>query len=395
MEPTRACGARGSSTSRRAMRLLRSTTEMTMSRGTFELDTTTGLPRPVRRPVAARSIRWTEEHLQHIMVLNPALLGVANHVPLDLTGGTHCRIPDQTYVDTFGRLTVVEVKNEPAGLRALAQLLSYADHWRVAPLGEMLPGFKGLAEDGQHRVLQRALRSIRALAGVATGEDRPRRPDTLKRWAAWPALTGDSVASFADANWGPRASAVSGAQVRAILIAPKFDTPVIELADALNDRSGQLELIEVDLWRPAPRRVGLTWRAVVVPDPAIAATWDLAGHIWRTPAVREAFAVNAWADSLNAKYFSFSCREAPAARFWIRSDGKTAELFTVVPDKWHRDGARERLRRRFLAALPDGHSGGRWIEWKFSLPRQATGIVTCAARVARAISDVLVPAQPH
>lgn len=361
---------------------------------TFELDLANGFARPATQPPSARSVPWTEAQLQHVLVLNPDLLDVADEVPLELTGGTHCRIPDQTYVDAFGRVTVVEVKNERANLGALAQLLSYADHWRMAPLGEMLPDFKMLAHEGQGSVLAGAIRSLSSLAGRTVGGGRARVTRVPVRWTAWPDPSRDSVVRFVEATWGPAALALSGAPVRAVLIAPSFDEPVLELAAAVNGRSGQIELIRADLWRLGPKRIGLTWAPLVVPDPAVANTWRLAGRIWGNAAIRSEFSMNGWADALNAKYFSFSSRRAPDAKFWIRADGSGAELFTVVPDKWGSGSARAQLRRRFLAALPDGHAGGRWIEWCFSLPKQAKRLDFCASRVARAIVEVLAPAQP-
>jgi hypothetical protein len=298
-------------------------------------------------------------------------------------------------VDDLGRFVLVEVKNEAAGLDALAQLLSYAEHCRIAPLGEMEAGFATIARRGGcAAVLQHALGELVAWAGhTSRAAARAVRPRTAG-WQAWPAQSGPSLASFARATWGDHALTVSGAQARTVLVAPSFDD-VVSFAESLNSRRAQVELIRADLWRSRAAGIGLTWAPVVTPNPAVEPVWSLAARLWRVPTIREHFAVNAWADSLNGESFSFSARRAPEARFWIGGDSTTAELFTTVPDNWHTGTAqRRRLRDRFLAALPSGHDGGRWLEWEFAIPREAKRFEACASHVADAVSQVLVPARP-
>lgn len=159
------------------------------NRRLFSLSLADGAVRE-KNTAKATPTKWTEDVLQYVLALNPGLLGVADHLPLALDGGSTSVSMDQLYVDELGRLVIVEVKNERAGLTAMAQLLSYSKHWRGLPIGEMELAFKWLAQQGTGEdVLGEALSGLRTWARARRGEPRAtgggRRLDALAPARKW------------------------------------------------------------------------------------------------------------------------------------------------------------------------------------------------------------------
>ena len=117
---------------------------------------------PSKPPLGGATHHWREAQLEHTLFLNPELLGVADHLPI-CVGGTTQTLSDQAYIDDLGRIVVIEIKNERAGIPALAQLIAYADHWRLPPasvVNQMLRSRTG--SDGDAALLGRFLVELRA-----------------------------------------------------------------------------------------------------------------------------------------------------------------------------------------------------------------------------------------
>lgn len=102
--------------------------------GVWAISTSSGAVTPLKSlPRACEKRHWTEADLQHCFVLAPEILSVERQLPLSLDGKSTETCPDQLYLDELGRLTIVEIKNERAGLDAIAQLMGYSEHWRCSP----------------------------------------------------------------------------------------------------------------------------------------------------------------------------------------------------------------------------------------------------------------------
>jgi hypothetical protein len=336
---------------------------------------------------------WTEEVLQHVLVLNPGLLGVDDHLPLAIDGGSTSLGPDQLYVDEVGRLVIVEVKNERAGLKAMAQLISYSEHWRLLPLGELELCLLDMEARGSHdQVLEVALAELRSWAKAGALRRRPPRGSGARR-KILPGVDRAGVRAFASAPRGEHGPSVPGAPARMVLIAPSFNADAIEFANALAARHVGINLIRAALHRDRAGGVLLSWEVLVAPHAEIEPTWAAARRLWCIPEFRARFALNAWADHLQTKSFSFSAREAPEAKIWLEVDAKELELYTCVPDGWCNGHAGERklLRKRLLKRLAPCWSLGRWFGQSFRLPEPGDAFNTFALAMADAICDVLVP----
>jgi hypothetical protein len=329
------------------------------------------------------------------LLLNPQLLGVADHIPLEIDGSSTSVSCDQLFVDEVGRFVVVEAKNEIAGLKAMAQLLSYSTHWAVMPRGAMESGFQTVTEHGTSgAVLSASLSELQRLAGVKGSQKEGGRRAAREPWTAWPRKGAGSLIDFARRVWGDHALTMPGVPPRSVLIAPDFTAEVVKFAKALSARYVPIELVQASLLRGADGGLCLAWEPIVSPPPSMALTWLAARRLWRLPKFRESFTPNAWADHHSENTFSFSARPVPAVSVFLEGDGREVELSTAVPDGWYSGARRRKLRDALLDRLPKGHDGGRWLTWSFKLPAQARAFDACAAAVAGAVCDVLVPAAP-
>jgi len=361
---------------------------------TVSLDDGVLSPAAASLRATATGSKWIESDLQHLLLLNPQLLGVSDHLPLELDGGSTAVRPDQLYVDDVGRFVIVEIKNEPAGISAMAQLLAYSEHWRLMPLGEMELGFRAIARRGTSAdILGASLRELRELAGSEEPPAARDRQTVQNPWRVWPENGAGSVMTFARGAWGDHALTMPGAPTRMVLIAPAFDDACVALAAQLSSRYVSVELIRAAIVRGDDNHICLSWQRVVEPPRSMAPTWAAARRLWRAHKFRECFTPNAWADHLSKETFSFSSRAAPAVKIWLAADGPEVTLSTAIPDGWYTGTPqRAELRQTLLESLPHGHSGGRWPTWSFTLPAEAERFDECAGAVAKAICDVLVPA---
>jgi hypothetical protein len=122
---------------------------------------------PAKSIVPIERLPWKEAHLEAALVLNPQLLGVEEHLPLSLGGGSTSNNPDLLFVDEVGRPTVVEIKNETAKIDALAQLLGYGLAWGQLPNGEAEVCIQGYTRtEAAAQVISREIRGLAGLLGL-------------------------------------------------------------------------------------------------------------------------------------------------------------------------------------------------------------------------------------
>lgn len=360
----------------------------------FAISLTNGSLREVKK-TRAMDLSWTEDVMQHVLVLNPQLLGVGDELPVVLDGESTSACVDQMFLDEAGRLTFVEVKNECGDVAGFAQLLSYAEHWHGLPMGEIELGLRHAA---RRRVPSDALtESLTALRTWAKAK--ASTTPTTKRPEPWPAWS--RIASTAEVRkhyWGADARAFPGAPSRLVFIAPEFSKACIELATSLAKRWVSIALVKVELRRDDSSNVLLSWEPVVTPPDDHAGTWDLARFLWlELPELRRDFYPNAFADHLQVYSFSFSSRAAPAVKLWIQHDGDTVDLGTYVPDNWYAD-TEPKKRKALYAALLERlprvkHEDPRWPVWTVKAADRPA-IAKQARAMLSALVDVLVPAAP-
>lgn len=347
--------------------------------------------------IAGTSRSWSEALLQHVLALNPDLLGVGNELPIGLDGGSTMTSPDQLYVDDVGRLTVVEIKNERATVAALVQVLAYAEHWRLLPLGEMSRGLRGLTERGAAQELLG--RALLALQGWARGSSSSGTPEEqlaageavlARHRPFWAGRRLRSTQDAASRLWGSHGLTLPGAPARMVLIAPDFDDEVVSLARQMSRRMVGLELIQAELQVSPDHAPLLLWNRIHHHE-SIEPVWAAARQLWRLPMFREHLASNGWADHLTLDSFSFSLRQAPEVKIWVEHRGDKISLSTCVPDGWYEGSERKKLREELLDALPEGFTRDRWLTWWFQLPADAHTFEACALDILEAQLRVLVP----
>jgi hypothetical protein len=365
----------------------------------FRLNPNDGGLTPAEMPARAKPQKWIERDLEHLLAMNPSFLDVVDELPIRVNGGTTSTLPDQAYVDSLGRLTVVELKAVSAGLGAVAQVIAYADHWRGLPRGEVKDGLSArTTANGLFVSRGRSLDHVRRWAsgdqGSIHGESELAslgHAVSNRLDAANQELGARDLAEYASRRWGCDALPLVGAPARLVVAAPAFQQPCIEFAGHLSQRMVAIELLRVEIAKAGRHvYVGREW---VHRDVQSEPTWRILRRVWQHREIREDFDVNGWADALNRESFSLSLRPAPDARFWFVASGTEAWIYTTVPDGWYGRGSRrDELRARYLDALPNSRtSDGRWLEWTFSLPGETAKMVACILTIARAVRDVLGP----
>lgn len=358
-----------------------------------------GAAKPLLSPCGINTnLAWTEELLQHVLLLNPQLLDVSDHIPLKLDGGSTAVSPDQLYMDDVGRLVIVEIKNECANLAAIAQLLSYSLHYGIMPLGELDLSYLSVAAQGTClEVMKNSLKHLQSWAKTTHHQSINFENDCVNQWKVWPNPKVDSLRAFTQRIWGEYACSMRGAPARLILIAPDFDKQTIELAKHLRKRYVPIELIQANINVDAESRVALNWNHIFNLSCQIEPTWRMVRNLWRSDSIRNYFVINAWADHLYAASFSFSAYDAPQARFWIDVDEEKGMIFTTVPDGWYSGTSQRKwLRQALLNSVPSGWvpNNGRWMKWEFKLPSMQDEFNECVNYVANAVQQILVSHAP-
>lgn len=354
-----------------------------------------------RMPSGAKPRRWTEADLHHCLVLAPQIVGLAEHLPLVRYGGSTSTTPDQLYIDELGRLAVLELKNEPATMHAVAQVLGHSEHWRVLPHTEVDYGFRSAVRPGRAAQLcGRALASLRGDGERDDAEYAAAGAEILrKRENWWHDSRARNLYTFAENRLGAHALAFTGVTPRLMVLAPSFGDDVIAFAREMSDRFVNLELVAVQLYEaPRPSRV-LVEATTLQRNDQMEQVWGLLRDLWKREAVRKRFAFCGWADELNMASFSLAANNAPPVKLWINvHEGNVGHLMTVVPDNWHKDDkpARAKLRKALLDRLPKGFDPKeRWLQWELELPGQRRKMLDLAEEIARALHEVLVPALPE
>lgn len=326
-------------------------------------------------------IAWTEVDMQYVLGLNPKLLKVSDALPVGLDGGGTERMSDMLYVDEVGRATVVELKNERASLKDLAQLLGYADHERHLPGGETERRYLCAEHGWNSDWLGRALKRVRDLArtGRSPGGEKgtfiplhlPNR-ETFQEKAA--------------EKWGDRSFSLRGSPPRSILISTDCSS-CDEFSRLLQERWVNVRLVDADLLRSADGRLVLDWKPHDPPR-EIDLMWEATRCLWQDDFLRKNFEPNGWAEHRWGGYVSFSAKESGRVRFYLREEegGSRVCVETWVPDKWCEDSEKRRLNRVLKKTLADAPEGRL-----FSLPKEQFKFVETTREVARAVLKVLTP----
>jgi hypothetical protein len=342
---------------------------------------------------------WLESHLEHLLALNPQLLGVERELPLNLAGGSHRNMPDQSFVDEMGRVTVVELKNEEATPLALMQVLAYSAIWRGLPLGESSTGVRWLTHEGMAaRELGRALEALEAWLTGASETKEPeawskRGKGPLKRGTFWWANKAfRSVEEHGSGKFEDTWRSWPAPPSRAVLVAPAFSRECLALAEELVKRQYTLELHEAELMVPASGRdqVVVRWEERLK-DHAHEHVWRAAKALWKNPWIREHFGPNGWADHLSLSTFSLSSRQAPLVKIWIEYKDGTILLSTALPDNWQDGSKRRELRRTLLGKLPPPDEIDRWIVWNHPVDESDAVLAARGEAIGRALHEILVP----
>jgi hypothetical protein len=371
----------------------------------FGLSLRDGALKPAKEPDKSEDRDWDEWAIENLIALNPSFLGVDDdHMPLRLGGvrGTW-KSPDLLYVDELGRIVVVEVKKVTAGLNVIAQAIAYAEHWRLLPpiqIDEDLRCFANKEE--REEAFGRLLLELQKWdSEVKAGGAQLQRlgRDVLRRlnpkWAHHPAT---DITSFAQQHCGDRHPPLAGAPARIVVLAPDFKDECVEFAGFLAKRKVGIELVKVSIVTSRKRTyVGRKWvRFERKAGEDVEPTWQLLRRAWRHPQICERFDFNGWADGNSWDSFSLSARGVADARFWLWASDKKAEVCTCVPDGWYtKTGRRKQLREKFLDALPVGFDRSeRYPIWEYELPAQKRRLDRCVLAVAKAVDEVLVPANP-
>jgi len=335
--------------------------------------------------------RWTEALLQHVLVLNPQILGVCDHMPLKLDGGTTSVSPDQLYMDETGRLIIIEAKNECADLAAIAQLLRYSEQYSIMPIGELERSYMSIVKQGGvDEVTAESLQMVRSWAQVQQVNNNLAKPRNSIKWENWP-TPNTSWSDFISKHY------IQGAPSRLLLLAPDFSKSCIEMARNLRKWYVPIELIRVDFAADAKGEISMLWHNILNDSKYIENTWRTVRRLWKHKEIREYYGLNAWADHLNDASFGFSVLSAPQARFWIEITDQQTSVYTTVPDGWYTGTARrKKLREALLKEVPAGWkaSNGRWIKWEFNSPNAEKEFDKCVRGVASAVASVLAVNAP-
>ena len=332
----------------------------------FELSLADGRLRAMDGDIPkGKSRKWNEEIVQCLLVLNPELLAVSEHLPLRFDGSSTAVSPDQLYIDDAGRLVLVEVKSVKATLSAMAQLISYSEHWRVMPLGEMQSAFEAVRDSSQSELLSTALRRLTVWWRGAQAQE---IGNPAEVWT-WPETQDATIRDFALRCWGAHALAAPCAPARMVLIAPEFDEQCKAFAAELRLRHVAIELIRVDMLESG-ERVVLSWDDSPCPrSDGLEATWLAARTLLRIPRFVDEFALNGWAELLERRTLSFSFQKEPRVRLYLEPDSGMVRMYTIVPDRWA-SPKEARALKADLAVLPGVERQGRKFGWLFALPRQ-------------------------
>jgi hypothetical protein len=296
-----------------------------MASSWFALREEDGALQPTSPPRGrSKQVRWIERDLENLLALNPFFLSVEDHIPLRL-GGVRGAVssPDQAFVDELGRIVVVEAKKVIARLGAVSQAISYADHWRLLPPGEVDRSLSELAsKERRAATFGKALHEIQRWAA---GKEYAEAAETkimqlgeraLKRlgpvWLDRAAARAESLVSHHQRR--DRLPFI-GAPSRVIVIAPGFDDDSVAFAEELAERRVGIELVEVEALR-AGGRVFIR-REWVQRDSVSEPTWRLFRRLWNEPYLRNHFLLNGWADAPNMEAFSLSSKDQTDAKFWF------------------------------------------------------------------------------
>ncbi len=296
-----------------------------------------------KAPTEPKPLHWIERDLENFLAINPNFLDVADHLPLRLGGirGT-VTSPDQAYIDELGRIVVIEVKRIIAGLGTIAQVISYADHWRLLPPGEIDNGLRRFSS--AQRMADEFGRSLSELRSWASGDSNAETTGELltslgnavihRLNPEWMRGTVTSIKSFAQQHGDTDQLPCTGAPARIIAVAPGFSDKCIEFAKQLAQRMVAIVLVRVDIVKS--RGDIYVGRELVHRDPDCEPTWRTLRRAWHEKSIRNYFVINGWADALNRESFSLSARETPDARIWFCAGESKGWVWTVVPSGWHK-----------------------------------------------------------
>jgi len=348
---------------------------------------------PARELGDLTSIKWTEVDMQYVVGLNPKLIGVSDDdLAVGRDGGGTERMSDMLYVDEMGRATIVELKNENASLKDLAQLLGYADHERHLPTGETERRHLCAEHGWNGDWHSRAVKHVKCLA--RTGRNAGREHGIIPLHEP----SRETLQTKAEEKWGERSLSLRGSPARSILIS-KDCTSCEGFTRLLQAHQVNLRLVDADLLRSTDGRLVLDWRPREIP-PEIDLMWEATRYLWQDDFIREKFEPNGWAEHRYRGYVSFSARASGRVRFYLsRDDGgrvlisgdlrsgnadKLAE--TWIPDKWCSTSERRRLNRALQESLADVPP-----QRSFSLPKERVKFTLTASALSRVILKVLTP----
>lgn len=331
-------------------------------------------PRAVRGERAA-DVHWSEQEIEAALALAPEVLGLAAADPIVRGGSMRGRTttsgpalsPDQMYVDAMGRVHVVEIKNEGAGLDAVAQILNYGDLFRMKPGAAM-----AMLKDYTVRE-----------------HDRQTCLDVLRRWGQ-SKHRGSVVATVRPTPPHPVPFPI-GLSPRHVVIASSFEDEAVTFVKKLTERGTSVELVEVGL-HLAGDSVRLDVRTRFS-RPVIEQTWTAFWLIWSDPRVSGLMDFVGWADHMSLASFAMSLRHDPRVRLWLDVDGDDIWLSTGLPDNYGKTG------RVIKARLLKGDGvcpkpllvDRRWPHWKLSASGVADIDFALAGRVAAKVAACFPP----
>jgi hypothetical protein len=369
---------------------------------TYAISMTTGLATKVASHKGTlEKVRWNEEHLEALLTLNLGLVGVHDHLPLGLEGGTTRTGPDLIFIDEMGRLTIVEIKCKTAGVSALAQLLGYSDHWSYFPRAEanhLVRGYtkKGGAE-GQVRRAAELVASIGQLSDAAKGEMIDSAVEAVVPGLFWADAQANDLAAFAKKRWSKRALSLLGIPSRKILIAPAFDDACVELAEAFAEHEVNLHLVRANIVRTTGKGGGLALDLEPVQEPERhEQCWTVASDVWKTSTVHETYELHVGASTKEGMVLA--SKKSPDARIWIGATKEGVDITTRVPHGWYSNSPKRKsitsdLLGALDGALPehDGHGDHFRVFKPGTKPAAITKCITC---VAAALDKTVVPHAP-
>ena len=272
----------------------------------------------------------------------------------------------------------------------MAQLIAYASMWSTWPRPEIERSIEELAGKGScAKVLADSHKSLLAWAGFSA----PTTSSVSGRvgaWPLWPENTYEPVRERARRSWGKHALSMPTLPPRLVLMAPAFAQEAIELANQLATRMVDIELVRVELAVSEEGPVA-QFETVVGPAPNLRPVYDAAVRLSRIDVISSNFEASGWAEEISSSAFALYCSSAPAAKIYLEWTPTGLTIFTCVPDKWDGPHGRKKLRKDFLAALPAGHGGDRFLTWKFNLPEEELLLDSVAAGIASAIVSTLAP----